>query len=535
MSTEKQKLEKIVNAIVGVDYDYICLIDIAGRTYEIFTGEADEWIPSKQNHDYDAERMHNTAVYVAPEDRERLQREMDLSHVIAQLENADKFSTVYSMVSSTGSQVKQDTFFYLDSTRRDIVLTRKDVTQLIRREQEDMTRLRQALLERERATEAKTFFLSNVSHDLRTPLNGVLGFAYMGRDAAGTAEKDKCFDKIITAGEFLKELVNDTLDISRNEFGMKLRPAFCKPPEIMNAALDAVRKSAADKGVILQADTSRTVMKDVYADKQRLEQLLINLLSNAIKFTPKGGTVELRGWHLEPPEHGCTCRMMVRDTGIGIQPDFMPHLYEPFSQQEGIAPDQAIGTGLGLTIVKQIVDAMNGEITVESRPGEGSAFTVSLPLEAAEDRTAAAVPDLPPVLQGRHVLLAEDNEISRDLARMMVEKPGMIPDDAVNGQEAVKRFAASAPGYYDLILMDIRMPKMDGMEAARAIRMLPRADAAGIPIIAMTANAADADRQEALAAGMNGFVAKPVSPVDLYRVMAEQIQKRAAEKSSGRH
>ena len=526
MSAEIQKSEKIISAIVGADYDYICLIDMKSRAYKIFTGRPDELIPQQRN-DYDEERKHNTDTYVVEQDRERLLAEMDLDYVSEKLRHMEKFSTAYGMTSDAGLQYKEDTFFFLDNTHQDMVLMRKDVTQLTCRQQDDMNRLRKTLIELEQAAEAKSAFLSNMSHDLRTPLNGILGFAEIGLRRDSIREKQECLEKIRLSGELLLGLVNDTLELSRLESG-KYKPLTetFRCSDICQPVFLSIGQSALEKHIDFITDTAAFQNELIRADRLTLQKIILNLLSNAVKFTPEGGKVHYVIEKIDPPVQNMTCRILVEDTGIGMSREFLQHLYEPFSQEQRPETAGIQGTGLGLSIVKHMVERMNGTIAVESRIGKGTKFTIELPLECVKD-THETEPREDPVetyrLEGKRILLCEDNSMNREIATLLLQDRKVLVECAADGKEGLEKFSSSAVHYYYAILMDIRMPVMDGFQAARKIRSLERSDAETVPIIAMTADAFEESLKSAKEAGMNDYLTKPVEPDKLYETLAKYL------------
>jgi len=387
--------------------------------------------------------------------------------------------------------------------------------------------LARAKEEAEKANEAKSVFLSNMSHDLRTPLNGILGFAAIGLEKQSAEEKQQCLQKIRMSGDLLLGLVNDTLELSRIESGkMKLDLEDFESGEIIRPILVSVQQLADAKGVHFIADIGYCSEQRIHGDRLKLQKIVLNLLSNAVKFTPAGGTVRYSVQPIDPPSGGMTCRIIVADTGIGMSPEYLLHLYEPFSQERRPETAGIQGTGLGLSIVKRMVDLMKGTIAVQSEIGRGTRFTVELPIaEAAavpqQDSGKADADDS--LLAGKRILLCEDNEMNTEIARILLEEKKMLADCAANGQEGLERLSASPVHYYDAVLMDIRMPVMDGFEAARKIRCLSREDAR-IPIIAMSADAFDESVRQAKAAGMNDYLTKPIDPARLYEALGKALR-----------
>jgi signal transduction histidine kinase/ActR/RegA family two-component response regulator len=376
------------------------------------------------------------------------------------------------------------------------------------------------------ASSAKTDFLSNMSHDLRTPLNGILGFAAIGLKKDTLQEKQQCLQKIQLSGDLLLGLVNDTLELSRIESGkMKLDLETFDSREIIRPILESVRQLADAKGVKFLADDSSFPKGEITADRLKLQKIVLNLLSNAVKFTPAGGTVRYSVESIDPPVSLMTRQIIVEDTGIGMSPEFLNHLYEPFLQERRPETAGIQGTGLGLAIVKRMVDLMHGTIAVESEIGKGTKFTVRLPLACAKEVQPPQPATEKPAIsfaEGKHVLLCEDNAMNAEIARIMLADMGIQTDWAKDGAEGIEKFRASAAHCYDCILMDIRMLGMDGIEAARQIRALKREDA-DIPIIAMSADAFEENIQAAMAAGMNEYLTKPIDSGKLSETLAAYL------------
>lgn len=377
-----------------------------------------------------------------------------------------------------------------------------------------------------RSNQAISAFFSRLSHDLRTPMNAVLSFSQFGLESASADEEHEYFKKIQESGQYLLTLINDTLEISKIDTGkLELDPEPYDFSELL-ATLTTILQVASDEKKItltlggLEGLTARF-------DKTHLQQILVNLLNNAIKFTPEGGSVSLDISCADPEATPAMVRFAVRDTGIGMSEEFIREkLYQPFEQERANDGNREIGTGLGLAIVKNLVTLMAGEITCESRQGTGTVFTVSLPTTfVAPVPEVATVAEDFSLLSGLHVLLCEDHPVNREIIVRILEKKGMIVVTASDGREGLERYSASKEREFAAILMDLRMPVMDGLEASRAIRALPRSDSQEVPIIAITANVFASDMEQCTAAGMTSFLPKPISPETLYATLAHEIAK----------
>ncbi|WP_458861730.1 ATP-binding protein [Acidaminobacterium chupaoyuni] len=375
---------------------------------------------------------------------------------------------------------------------------------------------------------AKSLFLSSMSHDLRTPLNGILGFAKLAAEESDPLLKQDYLTKIRSSGDLLLSLVNDTLELSRIESGkMTLDAKAIDSHELIETVIAAVKPSADQKNIRLLTDFSAFPFGWVCVDRSKVQKILLNLLSNAVKYTPAGGTVSFSVSLSEPSQGPCNGHIVIEDTGIGMSEEFLSRLYEPFTQEHRMGPDAADGTGLGLSIVKKTVDFLGGSICVDSKINLGTRFTVDLPMPPADgiDPTSAQSEQDAVVLQGKRVLLCEDNQINTEIAVLLLKKHGILTDCAPNGKAGFELYASAPAGTYDAVLLDIRMPVMDGYDTARAIRSFPREDAASIPIIAMTADAFENDVKKCSEAGMNDHIPKPIDPA-----LLEQALKKAFAK-----
>jgi len=406
-----------------------------------------------------------------------------------------------------------------------------DVTQRKQSEEELETQhrlLEDALEQANRANQAKTAFLNNMSHDIRTPMNAIIGFtALADTHADDPALVRDYLAKIRQSSSLLLSLINDVLDMSRIESGkVRLESDPCSLNEILHDLHTIVQTEAFAKHLNFTVDASEVKDEAILCDRLRLKQVLLNVTSNAVKFTPPYGTVQVRARQLPDAEQGWgSYEFTVRDTGIGMNQEFLRHIFEPFERERTSTVSGTQGTGLGMTITKNILDMMGGSIHVESEEGKGTLFTVTLrfPLSCQSchmQELAASGQEHPwedGSFQGKHILLVEDNELNQEIAATILEEAGFTVTAASNGAEAVDRVTESAENPFDLVLMDLQMPVLDGCGAARAIRALNDPKLANLPILAMTANVFTEDKQHVMEAGMNGHLGKPI---DINRLMA---------------
>jgi signal transduction histidine kinase/ActR/RegA family two-component response regulator len=383
------------------------------------------------------------------------------------------------------------------------------------------------------ANTAKTDFLSRISHDMRTPLNGIIGMAYLAQEQENPPYTADCLSKINTSAKFLLALINNILDMSKVESGKtELHPEPYTIEEF-NSYLDAViRPLCKEKNQNFELYEDIDMARVPLCDKNCVNQIVFNLLSNSVKFTPEGGRITYRLYVKKLDQNRVTIEHRISDTGIGITSEFQEHLFEPFSQEGRNDVSEHRGSGLGLSIVKKLVDLMGGTISVQSEVGHGTTFLMDLEFDTVALRQEAQANEFSETesigthfLFGKHVLLCEDHPLNQEIAKSLLEEKGAVVDIVENGELGVKRFSVSAINYYDAILMDIRMPVMDGYKTTKFIRALDRPDAKTVPIIAMTADAFDESVQAARQAGMNGYVTKPVEPDKLYNALSEQVKK----------
>ena len=378
------------------------------------------------------------------------------------------------------------------------------------------------------ASRAKTTFLNNMSHDIRTPMNAIIGFTNIALKQKDPEQKDRCLEKIASSSEHLLTLINDVLDISRIEGGkIRFSPIPVDVVEITDTVQGIMYGFLSNRDIDFRTHEQEPETRYVLADAVRIREVLVNILGNAVKFTDDGGTITFEtSYHPGVDAQHMVARYKVSDTGIGMSEEFLEHIFDEFSQEESTARTKYKGTGLGMAISKRYVDLMGGTISVQSRKGAGSTFVVEIPMELTEEsrvqKKSASFGS--GSLMGVKVLMAEDNDLNAEIATVQLEELGIRVTRAANGRCAVRTFAENPPGTFDIILMDIMMPEMNGYEATAAIRNLPdHGDARRIPIIAMTANAFAEDVQSSLDAGMNGHIAKPIVMAEVVRAISQNL------------
>ncbi len=415
-----------------------------------------------------------------------------------------------------------------------IVIGMRDASDLEREERERMEALLAAKQEADRANAAKSSFLSRMSHDIRTPLNGIIGLLEINRTHAEDHELVReNQEKMRLAANHLLSLVNEVLQMSKLEDDeIELAHVTTDLGEVATAVSTMIQARIAQEDQHLVRGTFQTPVRYVYTSPLHLRQVFLNIYGNCVKYNKPGGTVTTSVECLEHNEKRVVYRWTISDTGIGMSPEFVERIFEPFSQEdESLAMhEKRQGTGLGMSIAKRIVDRMGGTIEVSSVKGEGSTFVVTIPFDVAEapGRKDDATMEQASI-KGLHILLVEDNELNIEIARMLLEDQGAQVTCARDGAEALSCYCSNTPGTFDAILTDITMPTMDGFEATRAIRESGRADALDVPIIAMTANAFAEDEQRCLNAGMNAHLAKPIDMEAVVRTLSRCVNERNAK------
>ena len=392
-----------------------------------------------------------------------------------------------------------------------------------------------ALKKAEAASLAKTRFLNNMSHDIRTPMNAILGYAQLmedelkGKDLPETSEYLK---KLQQSGNLLLSIINNVLDMARIESGrMEIDENYGQIEDIRQTLFEIFEDEAKKKNLTLHY-TINVEHENVLTDTTKVKEIFVNILSNAIKYTPAGGSVMVDVDELPCEEPGyMIVRTRVSDTGIGMSQDYLSKIFEAFTRERNTTKSKITGSGLGMSIVKKYVDLLGGTIDVESELGKGSTFTVTLKHRIADEsyyvKKHIEEPEIESeILEGRNILLAEDNDLNAEIAEAILECAGLKIERVEDGIQCVNKITKMPAGTYDMILMDIQMPRMDGYKATQEIRCLPDKDKASIPIVAMTANAFEEDKQDAIAAGMNGHIAKPIQVDKLLSTLSEVIRQQ---------
>ena len=522
-ANDTKREETIIQRIASMEYDYIAAVDADSGciTYRRLGSGARATLIF-ETADYEEDLSRSLSVSMTPEEAEETARLASLDNIITQLDKSGFYSFVCVQRDENGEIYRKKlSHCWLDDFKKEILIIKSDVTEVYRQEQEQMKKLQEALLAAKQANEMKSEFLSNVSHDMRTPLNGVIGYTDLAIASASESDIRSYLVKIRQSGEVLLQLINDTLDLSKIETGavtLKLEPVDCR--SFIRRVVTSVRPSMNEKQIKFTLDDELATRGCCRADALRLQEIILNLLSNAVKFTPRGGNVEFAAVCVDQGEKRVTEKFVVKDSGVGISEAFLPRIFEPFSQERTAATADVGGSGLGLSIVKRLVEMMGGRIEVKSKLGSGSEFTVYLSFERADAAAEPQAAEPQADLSGKKVLLCEDNPINTEIARAVLEARGLEVVCAADGRRGLETFAASAPGTFDAVLMDIRMPVMKGYEAAARIRALNRPDARTVPIIAMTADAYEDDVKRCLDSGMNVHIAKPIDPPRLFAELA---------------
>ena len=397
------------------------------------------------------------------------------------------------------------------------------------RENQYAVELKKSAEQAREASEAKTRFLFNMSHDIRTPMNAIIGFSdLLGKNLDNEEKVREYLKKIKSSGNFLMTIINQVLEMARIESGTAiLKTEAANLSELFYSVNTVLESDIQMKGIHCSIDTN-VQHKYAFCDKTKLQEIYLNIMSNAIKYTPDDHAIHVTINETNFDDKKARYVFVCEDTGIGMAPEYLPHIFDEFSREHTATENKVSGTGLGLSIVKSFVELMNGRIHVESEPGKGTKFTVEVPLELAseEDVCKKELPEQTFMTDkniGKRILLAEDNELNAEIAMELLKEEGFLIDWVKDGQECFDKLEESDDGYYDLILMDIQMPILNGYDTTAKIRQMENPKKATTPIVAMTANSFDEDIEMTQKAGMNGFIAKPLDAEKMFTILKQSI------------
>ena len=553
-ATEKHQMheesEREVEVIEGLGYSFtsVFLIDVDSgnmRSYRIQRPLYKKLVEDTGEDKGDTVNWYRVLSfyarsYIVTQDQKKFIKEIAVERITERLKQEDHYTVSYRVRGEDGQEPEYMEMVIIRINGRNLyhhaVMAFRNVTDtVIRIQQETLERIRiEEELEREkRANEAKKTFLFNISHDIRTPMNAIMGFTGLAKRHIGEPELlEEYLDKVDVSNHQMLSLIDDLLEMSQIDSGQtRIKNEVCDLSGQLVDVVEMMRSQAEDKGLTLTLD-NQLPEGEVYVDPNRFQRVITNLLSNAVKFTDPGGHIEVSAFPKEVSKSGYARYVfVVRDDGIGMSGEFLERIFEEFEREGTSTQTGYIGTGLGLSITKRLLDIMGGSIQVESKKGEGSVFTVSIPLKMADKQPKQEKPveSRPAVLPRRtgekkRILLVEDIEINRMLAENILQEGGFLVESVPDGCDAVDAMQNNPEGYYDLILMDIQMPVMNGYEATRVIRSLGRLDTDRIPIIALSANAREEDKRESIESGMNSHVAKPFDVDKLIQTIHEHIE-----------
>lgn len=526
---EEAELKNEIISAIGKSYDYISRFDLKADTYEVVSGE--ENFPGAVKHKgcLSKDLRRNCEQVIAEEYLEGFLTFCDVSTMAERLQNEESLFMEYRTINGEWRRTR------LIVKKRDehgrvthVLCAVRSITDEKRKEQQLALRAAEAKHE----TAMKTRFLSNMSHDIRTPMNGIIGLLDMAEEFSDDLQmQEKCRKKIRELSKYLLSMVNDILDMNKLQSGeIANQDMTFDIADMLRTVNEAAQIKAEEKQIEYIVEWEKSSYPHPYLVGNPLftARILSILADNAIKFSHIGSTISVNCNEEQLDDKNVICEFVCKDHGIGMSKEFTEHAFELFSQENESSRTRYEGTGLGLSIAKKLTDRLHGTICLESEKGVGTTATVRIPFKIGTPDDIKVVRDYKTIsLQGLRVLLVEDNDLNMEIARFILEDQGMIVEGAVNGQEAVELFERSEPGYYSVILMDIMMPVLNGLDATRKIRTLKRTDAETIPVIAMSANAFSDDMIRSRLAGMNAHLAKPLDR----KKIVETIQKCLSQNS----
>ncbi len=531
--TQEFCLRSMMDSMMKHEYDLVGILFAASNSIYAEGKKSDKLtaLPSLKSNNYDETAQEFMQKYACGDSAEALKDAVRLERVIEHLNNENTYIVEFDIREPDGEvRRKELRYSYMDRESALIAVSRRDIQDIVTAEKEKQEKLESALNFAEQANGAKSEFLSRMSHEMRTPMNAIVGLVTLAKQELDDKDAIRDYlDKIGVSGRLLMNLINDVLDMAKIESGkMELHEERCCIGALIEDIESIISPLCEQKGIDFISEGTKN-SDYILVDKLRFRQIFINLLSNATKFTPQEGVIYFK-YYSRYEGTRLAVEMEVADSGVGMSEEFQKRMFLPFTQEECEGNASSQGTGLGLAITKAIVDQMGGTIHVDSHLGHGTRFVIkaSFPLvpsqEDVDAKNVGTEETAKESLKGRTILLVEDHPMNQLIARRILQNNGAKVITLDNGKAAVEYMADTKAAEIDAILMDIRMPVMDGLTAAKQIRRLPDARMSRIPIIAMTANAFEEDVEKAMEAGMNFHLAKPIEPVRLIEILQEYIE-----------
>ena len=528
--TQEFCVRSIMNSIIDYEYDLVGVLFAESKAIYSRGKEYKTALPELKSNNYDEACQKFLGDCGCSENLDEMIKTMQLEHILKELEQRDTYSVEFSMCEPSGEiRRKEMRYSYISREEQLIAVLRRDVQDIVNEEQAKKKQLEEALNLAEQANSAKSEFLSRMSHEMRTPMNAIVGLvALAGQELDNPQAIGDYLNKIQVSGRILLNHINDVLDMAKIESGnMELHQESCCFSVLMDGIKSVITPLCEQKGIHF-VEEGQECTEFILVDRLRFQQVIINLLSNAIKFTPEEGNIYFR-YKGRCEGNTLFAEVEVADNGIGMSEEFQKKMFRPFTQEQRAGEQFVQGTGLGLAITKAIIDKMGGTIQVDSHLGAGTRFLIQigfLLVEEAENvqqEESMCQSRMEENLQGRHVLLVEDHPMNQMIARRILQNNGLEVVTVDNGEQAVEIFRKREADEFDAVLMDIRMPIMDGITATKLIRQMPYDKARQIPIIAMTANAFEEDMQKTKEAGMDYHLTKPIEPILLLKTLEERI------------
>lgn len=532
MGKHKRELleQEIIEDALKAEFDFITYVDMNTKVaHVIVTNKKTEVMPPDGS-DYEEVNRRTIPMYVHPEDQEYCTRQLALPYIQAELEKKAHMVVSYRLLCGLRYRRKELSISYHNRDEDTLVFVRRDVTDSYEEEQRQKERLYTALTDARQANQEKNEFLERMSHEIRTPMNSIIGLSYLTSEHVDNQKQVlENLAKINVSAHFLLSFINDILNLSQIESGnVALILEEAEFGGFLRALSAEIEKKAQEKEIQYLLEMRGDFRERYLFDTQKFRRALSNILENAVKFTSKEGSIVFLVEKMADTEMETTFRLEIRDSGCGMEEEFLPYMFEPFEQEGSQSTTLNGGTGLGLAISKNIIDFMDGQIDVYSQKGKGSTFVVTISLQKAADSGTGADRQAKAErrdydFSGKRALLVEDNDINIEITKNILLHKNLSVEVAVNGEEGVRCYLEHAPGYYDVILMDIRMPVMDGLTATRQIRGAGRADSLQVPIVAMTANVFEEDVRKSFEAGMDAHLSKPVDIQQMYSLLDNMI------------